>query len=141
MEILDYRGRPRVQTVNDEPSKTVQSDAELGDVNAVMDRYRRTGIVAGLNEVEKEYRDVTTFSDFADVMRHARAAEEEFMKLPSKVREMFNHDAMQWLDTAHDPEKRQALLDKGLIVADPSLVEAPPASVEETSKAPPEPEE
>mgnify|MGYP000025003344 CR=1 FL=1 len=109
-EHLDYRGRPRVQTINDLPSCTVQYDADQTDIKKIIGKYNNTGIIEHLNKVEATYADVSTFTDFADVMRHAKAAEAEFMKLPSKIREEFNHDVATWLDTSHDPEKRASLL-------------------------------
>jgi len=107
---LDARGRPRVQTINEEPSMTVQYDADQTDIKKIIQKYNNTGIIEHLNNVEATYADVSTFTDFADVMRHAKAAEAEFMKLPSKIREEFNHDVATWLDTSHDPEKRASLL-------------------------------
>jgi len=114
---LDYRGKPRTkyQTVNELPSNTVISDQKKADINHILKRYKSVGIIDHLNLTAATYQDVTKFSDFADVMRTAKAAETEFMQLPSKVREAFDHDVANWLDTAHDPEKRQALVDAGLI--------------------------
>jgi len=109
-EQLDYRGRPRVQTINEQPSMTVQYEADQTDIQKIVEKYSSTGIIEHLNQIETTYKDVTEFTDFADVMRHAKAAEAEFMKLPSKIREEFNHDVATWLDTSHDPEKRASLL-------------------------------
>lgn len=135
---MDSRGRPRVQTEFNDESLTVQSDRELADINKTMEKFRRTGIVQGLDRAEGQFRDVTTFEDYADVMRTVKAAEGEFMKLPSKVREIFNHDAAEWLDTAHDEDKRQALVEAGFIEAPPVVgAEALPegGAVEEASPA------
>ncbi len=116
-EQLDSRGKPRkqYQTVNDGPVMTVQSDAEEADIQKILKKYKEVGIIDHLNVTEATYRDVTTFSDFADVMRTAKEAEKDFMKLPSKVREIFKHDVATWLDTAHDEEKRTALREEGKI--------------------------
>ena len=114
-QVVDSRGKPRVQTVNDEPSKTVQSQAHLADMSYIMERYGATGIIDGLNQTEMQFADVSEHTDYAQLMRTVAAAEEQFMKLPSKVREEFNHDVAKWLDAAHDAEKRQALVDAGVI--------------------------
>lgn len=107
---LDRRGKPRVQTVNDLPSLTVQSDQKAADINEIL--YSAAGIGVGehLRDVELRYMDVSEFTDFSDMMRQMRIAEAEFMSLPSKVREKFNHDVAEWLDAAHEsPEVRDAL--------------------------------
>ncbi len=129
-EQLNARGKPRSDfwTVNDEPSKTVQSDADSADIMKILKKYKEVGIVESLRTTEAVFLDVAEHTDYADVMRTARAAEGEFMKLPSKVRELFDHDVSKWLDAAHDQEKRDALVEAGVI--------DPP----EGEKAPVEPE-
>lgn len=103
------RRRPRVRTINELLSRTVQSDRDKANVNSILAKYEQTGVMTHMRNVELTYRDVSEFEDFADVMRQAKVAEGEFNKLPSKVREVFNHDVAQWLDAAHDPEKLEAL--------------------------------
>lgn len=117
---LDYRGRPRSehQTVNDEPSMTVQSDKEKADIHYILGRYSALGMAASLNTAEGRYLDVSELNDFADVMRVAKEAEVEFMKLPAKVRRIFDNDVANWLDTAHDDDKRQALVEAGYLPAE-----------------------
>ena len=61
------------------------------------------------------FKDVSEFTDLADALNQAKVAEVEFLKLPSKVREIFEHDVAVWLDTAHDQEKRDALVAAGYI--------------------------
>lgn len=108
---LDYRGRPRAeyQTVNDEPSKTIQSDAHEADIKTILKKHGMTGIVEHLAQTDAQFVDVTELTDYADVMRITREAEGEFMKLPAKVRALFDHDVAKWLDAAHDQEKRDAV--------------------------------
>lgn len=111
---VDSMGRARVQTINDDPSETVQSDAHLADMNIIMRRFSQEGM-ADLDEADLQFRDVSEFTDLADALNQAREAEVLFMKLPSKVREVFNHDVAVWLDTAHDDDKRDALVAAGFL--------------------------
>ena len=101
--------RHRVQTVNDGESLTVQSEARQADIRQIIRRYAEVGILDHLKEVELRYADVSEFTDLGDALRQAKEAEKQFLKLPSKVRELFNHDVAEWLDTAHDKEKQDAL--------------------------------
>lgn len=115
----DARGRPRVQTsFEGQESMTVQSDAAQADIHQILNQYTQFGIVQNLNKADALFMDISEFTDYADAMAHAEMAKLEFMKLPSKTREIFNHSVLEWLDTAHDPEKRNALVDAG-IIADP----------------------
>ncbi len=110
----DYRAKARVQTINEEPSMTVQSDAHLADIKNIMAQYSETGMES-LDEAELDFRDVSEFTDLADALQQAKLAEVQFLKLPSKVREVFEHDVAVWLDTAHDDDKRQALVKAGFL--------------------------
>lgn len=116
-EQLDARGKPRsaYQTVNTLPSKTAKSEADQANIQTILRKYKELGIVDHLNLTEAMFPDVTEIGDFADVVRTAKAAEVEFMKMPSKIREIFNHDVATWLDYAHDEEKRASLLAEGKI--------------------------
>lgn len=126
----DVRRRPRVQTVNSEPSKTVKSDVLKGEIRHILARYKATGIVEHLREVDLQFRDVSEFSDFADLMHQSKEAEKVFMSLPSKVREVFQHDVARWLDAAHDADKLEALRPRleALGVMKPKEAAAPEAA-------------
>lgn len=99
----------KVQTVNDGPDMAVQSDIHRADIKHILARYRALGIRDHMAQVDLNYRDVSEFTDYADLMRSVRQAEFDFMQLPSKVREVFDHDVAKWLDAAHDKEKLDAI--------------------------------
>lgn len=107
--VVQEDGRRRVQTVNEDPSMTEQSEAHMADIRWILGRYEATGVLTSMAKVDLAYRDVSEFTDFADLMQQAKNAEVAFMRLPSKVREVFEHDVANWLDAAHDAEKLEAL--------------------------------
>lgn len=111
-EYSTVRRRPRVRTVNNLPSKTVQSDVFNSEIRHVLAKFKEVGILEHMRNVDLEFRDVSEFTDFADMARQTKVAEGVFMKLPSKVREVFDHDVLNWLDAAHDPEKLEKLRPK-----------------------------
>ncbi len=111
---VDSRGKPRVQTINTDPSMTVQSDAHLADIQNILKSFGQEGM-AMLDEAELQFKDVSEFTDLRDALDQARIAEVQFMKLPSKVREIFQHDVAVWLDTAHDEDKRNELVQAGYL--------------------------
>ncbi len=112
---VDSRGKPRVQTVNDDPSETIQSEAHLADINRILGAYSTVDMRDMLDETELVYADVSEFTDLADALNAAKLAEKQFLTLPSKVREVFDHDVAVWLDTAHDEDKRAALVEAGFL--------------------------
>lgn len=136
VEQLDLRGKPRVQTHFHDVSLTVQSDAHNAEINEIIRKFSQGGMLDNLNMAEAVFQDITEFTDFADAMLHAKMAEADFLKLPSKIREIFNHDVAEWLDAAHDQEKRDALVAAGVIDAPPDTGEAIVAGLGETKDPP-----
>ena len=130
----DARGRPRVQTTDFGPSKTDQSQADQADIKFILSKYSQIQLAASLNAADARFGDISEFTDYRDMVQQMDAAEEEFRKLPSKTREIFNHSVWEFLDAAEDPDKRQLLIDAGFIPAP----EVPPApTVEDPAPAPP----
>lgn len=125
---LDSRGKRRVQTVFEEESLTVQSDAARADIRNILRKYKEVGIVDHLAHVNAMYRDVSEFTDLHDAMLQAKQAEADFNKLPPQLRGVFKNDVTRWLDAAHDPEKLETLyrpeLEK-IGVLEPKVVETP----------------
>ena len=101
-------------------SLTVQSSMPGSEIKNILNKYTKGTLGETLDIAEVEYRDVSTFTDFADVMRTAKDAEYQFMQLPSKLREIFDHDVGKFLDTAHDKDKRDALVSAGYLEAVPA---------------------
>lgn len=106
------RKRPRVQTVNLDPEVTVQSDGPRTEIRSILAKYQEVGIIDHMREVDLQFRDVTEFEDFRDVMVQAKVAENAFLRLPPAVRDLFDNDVARWLDAAHDPEKIEAMRPK-----------------------------
>lgn len=142
----DVEGRPkfRVRTLNEEPTQTVQSQRDQSEIREILRRHGVTGVADQLAQSALSFQDVSSFEDFADVMRQRRDVEQKFMRLPSKVREVFNHDVDVYLDSAFDgPSEAQiaALTDLGVLGTPPSPrgVPASPAASEAAPATPPGP--
>lgn len=117
---MDLRGKRREEfgTVNEQESRTIQSDAVEADIKTIMLRSGISGVIDHLSEADLVFGDVSELGDYAEVMRVVRAAEAEFMKLPPKVREVFDHDAAKWLDAANDgisEDQKSRLVELGVI--------------------------
>lgn len=123
----------------EDDSLTVQSDYHKTKIGTILNQFAENGgIITHLAQIQGSYRDVSEFTDLKDAIDQSRLAESEFMKLPSEVRRIFDHDVATWLDTAHDPEKIQALVDKGLI--NPKHGEQIPLPIETPPEPPKAPE-
>lgn len=95
-------------------SLTVQADARDADINVIVDRYVRTGHIPALSRVPS-YGDFDGISDYRTALHAVRAAEEQFMALPAKVRSRFENDPAAFVDFCEDPANRVELADLGLL--------------------------
>lgn len=131
MDQTDARGKLRslYQTVFKEESLTVQSDAHLADIQQILKSYGVQGLEVMLNETEAQFLDISDFEDYAGMMNHVKTAEREFMKLPSKVREKFDHSVYIWLDKAHDDRRAPSEREERERAGDPA--DDPPVPVVE----------
>lgn len=110
-------GRKRVMTMNHSESVTKASDVNQAEIKLMLSRYE-AGILPELQAADLQYRDITTFDDYADAMRHAEQAKAQFMQLDPRVRDAFDNDHFKWLDAAKDgpdPNQIRALAKLGLI--------------------------
>lgn len=120
-EILDRRGRPRVQTVFEDPSLTVQSDADRASIRHILGKYKEMGLAAGM-QAAGEFVDLSELTDYTQAMRVVRASETAFMQLPAEARKVFKNDPATWLDAVQgaefgDQEKMDQLVKAGLVKA------------------------
>lgn len=131
MEVYSQVNRPpKVVLRCEEPSRTRQSERDKCDVNKIMARYEKTGMIP-VDQRQAFFADVSTMGDYRTALDNVRRANEFFMSLPAKVRSRFENDAAAFLDFVSDPGNRGELVELGLV----EPVEAP-----EAPAAPVEPE-
>jgi phage internal scaffolding protein len=109
---------------NDEPSMTVQSQAEDADINVLMRRYGITGKMPD-NVKLPTYGDFTHVMDYRSAFDAVRQANERFMEIPAEVRARFNHDPQQLLDFVENPANADQLVQLGLAKPRPPAPAAP----------------
>lgn len=121
-----YSPKLRVQLVCREGSgRTRQSFKAECDINNIMARFQRSGVLDFVNKREPQYMDCTGVQ-FQAAMDLVAGAQSMFQELPSSIRNRFDNDPAAFLDFVQDPENAQELVDMGLAKARPSQ-EAPQA--------------
>lgn len=110
---------------NDEPTLTQQHFLEECDINVIM---ARVGMGQALPDKPVEYYgDFSDSSDYHAQLNKLKAAEAEFMALPAKVRDRFNHNPAELLDFLSNKENQQQAIELGLSPA--PAPEPPPVKV------------
>ena len=109
---------------------TQQHMAEATDINNIMKRYEKDGIIDHVNQYQGEYGDFTVMPDFHTAMNKIIDAQEMFLTLPASIRDKFGNDPGAFVEFASDENNLDAMRELGL---------APPAPKEE-QKTPPKEE-
>lgn len=111
------------------PTLTVQEQAESTDINRILRRFQKTGLIEHVNKHQAQYGDFTGV-DYQTALNQVREVENTFMQLPANVRAEFNHDPQEWLEHIATPENVEDMKD-GVIDN--------PVNIEEGAEPAPEP--
>lgn len=118
---------PRVLTEYDEPldqgisfvgekSLTSQSEADSADVNLIVSRFQKTGLLPGFGD-PGQFLDVSQVPDYRGALEQVKLADAAFMQLDAKVRARFDNDPAQFLDFVSDPANGPEMVTLGLATA------------------------
>jgi len=134
--IRDYL-TPRVRHAITFPSqgRTKQEFAAECDINNIMSRYLKTGIIDHVRDSAPQFLDASPL-EFQEAMQIVAQAETLFEELPSSIRERFENDATKLLEFVHDPANIAESVTMGFL--DPTRL-LPSATGATTSPYAPEP--
>lgn len=111
-----------------EPSLTKQSFRDECDINNIMSKYQKTGIIEHLNEHNGEYGDFISYQDYHTSLNQILEAQETFNSIPSSIREKFNNNPAEFLEFAQNPENHDQMVEFGMAYPKPLIVAEPTAS-------------
>jgi len=107
-------------------SKTKQEFAQDSDLNVLMGKYTRYGIIPQGNGVGT-FADVSNIPDYQTTLGLVREAEQSFGDLPSDTRRYFNNDPLELIEFIKDPNNRPMAEKLGIVnIPQPT----PPLAVE-----------
>ena len=107
-----------------DPSLTQQQFKEEADINTIVDRFLRSGVLP--NSVNMpQYVDYEGVFDFQSAMNVVRQADENFMRLDAKVRARFNNSPQAFLEFFANPDNTEEAIRLGLAIPKaPAVAEA-----------------
>lgn len=106
--------RLRVQKEFNLPSKAKQAFADECDINKIMSRFEKSGLIEHIKENAGRYADAGDIDDYHAAMNLIADTNSMFETLPATIRAQFDNDAGSFLDFVADPENRQNLVEMGL---------------------------
>jgi len=107
---------PRRPVLNSEPSMAQQHFKDECDINQIMARYQRTGVLSDVPGSSRPmFGDFSNVSDYQSAQNAIVDVHDSFMSLPSSVRARFNNDPGYLLDFLAKVENRDEAISLGLV--------------------------
>ena len=126
-----YAGHVRQEFNCEGPSMAKSDMAAACDVNNIMSKYLKTGLVDHVAKHNGDYGEFYEL-DYHTAMNAVVSADQMFMELPAETREEFQNDPGRFLEFTKDPNNLDRMRELGLAPperpADPSPppLEPPP---------------
>lgn len=99
-----------------DPSLTQQSFAAESDINTIVDRFMKTGVLPDPVRMP-QYVDYEGVFDFQSAMNVVRQADENFMRMDAKVRARFHNSPQEFLEFFANPDNHAEAQRLGLLVS------------------------
>ncbi len=109
----EFRSGPRVQFECVGRSRTKQAERDACDINKIMAKYVKTGLVSHLNRHGGDYGFATSVS-FHEAMNVVTKADSMFADLPAEVRRRFSGEPGEFLDFVQDESNHEEMIKLGL---------------------------
>lgn len=108
------------------PSMTEQQHIRDVDINMIVARFNRTGVLGTPTQVrDMFFGDFSDLDGYHDYQNRISEAKERFLALPSNVRAEFGNDPGKLIDALHDPAQLGRLQDLGIVKKSSPVVGTP----------------
>lgn len=102
------------QAAND--GRTKQAFKDEADINKMIARFDRTGLLDNVNVKQGVYADVSELRDYKSALDVVSSANSLFAELPALIRERFENDPAQLIEFLDDPKNVDEAVELGLVV-------------------------
>ena len=112
-------GTLRVQTINSKPTRTQQQHKDECDVNQIIAKYKKTGLITHLNKNPGAYSDLTDIPSYTEALQTIITASDAFNALPSDFRYELHNDPQELINFLKNPANDERAIKLGLKVKPP----------------------
>lgn len=116
-----------IKTHNLEPSKTDQQYKDEVDVNEIIRRYKKDGIVPHVKNINAQFADVSDIPDLMQGMERIAHAKEEFLRVPASIRAKHKNNVVDFYNWLADPANKEEAVELGLMKK-PQQADSPKAA-------------
>jgi phage internal scaffolding protein len=125
-----YSPKLKVELDCGSESMTQQSFKQECDINYILRKARKTGLIEHVNTYQGDYSDVSNVPTYQEAIQVLQDADHAFSTLPSDIRKRFSNNPQEFLDFVHDPANLDEMKDMGLMKPSAAVVEPAPQPVE-----------
>ena len=111
------------------PGVTKQSFKDECDVNKIIARFEKTGMIEALNKKTPFYGDVSGLVDYHEALNKVVEVETLFNSMSAEVRERFSNDPEKMIAFLNDKKNEKEAIEMGL-VNPPTSTNPPPINPE-----------
>lgn len=119
-----YSSKKRVQLFCTTKGRTKQSFKDECDINTIIRRFLKTGMLDYANKHEPRYGD-TTGIEYTMAMQTVAAAKSIFNDLSAELRSRFENEPAKFLDFVNDEKNREEAQKLGLLKPVAAPIEQP----------------
>jgi phage internal scaffolding protein len=105
----------RYQIVFDTPSRVKQSFAKECDINTIMSKWQKTGLLEHAAQHQGQYVECGTSESYHEACNQVIAAKAAFATLPSNLRKRFANDPAEFLAFVSNSDNREEMISMGLM--------------------------
>lgn len=113
-EMRKWCQRPGKYDANGPIYFTEQTHKKECDINYIIKKYDKTGLISHVSQFEAKFGDLTG-QDFKTMQDTVASAKSSFEVLPSEIRKQFDNSPEKLLTFMEDPENRDKAIELGLI--------------------------
>lgn len=114
-------------------SMTKQSFRDECDINTIMRRYERTGVLDHLSMQVPQFGEYMGSMSYQESLNAILYAQSQFAELSAEIRDRFANDPVKLLEFMEDPSNRAEAVKLGLV--QPEVIPVPPKPLEPAKPA------
>ena len=112
-----YENRKRqVLDCSHEPSMTQQSAKDECDINNILKRYEKTGILPDLIREDGAYGDFSEVPEYQEALNIVEKAQFQFNSLDGHLRKRFDNEPAKFLEFCQNPANLEEMYTLGLAI-------------------------
>lgn len=110
----NYEPFEKKRTITIGESRTKQAFKDECDINKIMKRFEKTGILPEMIKVQPHYGDFSDPISYQEALNRVELAKEQFHALGARIRERFGNDPENFLRFATNPSNAEEMVRLGL---------------------------